>query len=258
MKLYFKYFAIQLRSAMQYKASFFMMALGQFLVAFSAFLGIYFMFSRFHSVNGFSFSEVMLCYSTVLMGFTISECFARGFDTFGSMVSKGEFDRVLLRPRNEIMQVLASRIEFSRLGRLFQAIIVLVYAVFASGVDWTWDKILTVVLMIAGAAVLFASLFLLYAGLCFFTIEGLEFMNIFTDGGREFGAYPISVYGRGVLKFLTYAVPLALVQYYPFLYLTGRSTNILYILLPFCALPFAIPCYALWRLGVRHYKSSGS
>lgn len=56
MRLYLKYFSIHLRSAMQYKTSFFLTVLGQFLVSFSMFLGIYFMFSRFHTVEGFSLS----------------------------------------------------------------------------------------------------------------------------------------------------------------------------------------------------------
>lgn len=84
-------------------------------------------------------------------------------------------------------------------------------------------------------------------------------MNVFTDGGREFGSYPFSVYGDTVLKVLTYVVPLALFQYYPLLYLTGRSDSVLYYLAPLLSLLFLIPWRpALGRLGVRHYKSIGS
>lgn len=74
---------------------------------------------------------------------------------------------------------------------------------------------------------------MIYASLCFYTTEGLEFMNIFTDGGREFGRYPFRVYGEGVLKFFTYIIPLALFQYYPLLFLLGRSSNRLLMLCPF-------------------------
>ena len=83
-------------------------------------------------------------------------------------------------------------------------------------------------------------------------------MNVLTDGGREFGRYPFSIYGKEVLKFLTYAVPLALFQYYPLLYLIGRETNKLYMVLPLISLLFAFPAYGLWRLGLRNYKSTGS
>jgi ABC-2 type transport system permease protein len=164
----------------------------------------------------------------------------------------------MVRPRNEILQVLASRIEFSRIGRLLQAIGIFIYAIPTSGVIWTSDKIITVILMIIGGFLVFSGLFIIYASICFFTIEGLEFMNIFTDGGREFGKYPLSIYGEGVLKFFTYIVPLALFQYYPFLYLIGRTNNTVYMLLPMVGILFLIPCLMFWRVGIRHYKSTGS
>ena len=53
-KLYGKCFSIHLRSQMEYKASFLMMTLGQFLVSFSALLTIRFMFLRFYEVDGFT------------------------------------------------------------------------------------------------------------------------------------------------------------------------------------------------------------
>jgi ABC-2 type transport system permease protein len=258
MKLYIRFFIIHLKSQMQYKASFFMTVAGQFLLSFSAFLGVYFMFERFGSVEGFEFSEVLLCFAVVLIAFSFAECFARGFDTFATVIGNGEFDRAMTRPRNEIFLVLASRMELTRIGRLIQAIVILAYAIPASGVVWSADKILLLVLMIASGAVIFSGLFIIYAAICFFTTQGLEFMNIFTDGGREFGRYPFVVYGKGVLRFFTYIIPLALFQYYPLLYLTGKSENMLLMLLPPAGCLFIVPCLAFWRVGIRHYKSTGS
>lgn len=258
MKLYLRYFSIHLKSQMQYKASFFMTAAGQFLTAFSAFLSIYFLMSRFHSVEGFTLSEVLLCYSVILMAFSLAEWLVRGFDGFSKIISNGEFDRIMVRPRNVMLQVLGSRIEFSKIGRLAQAAVVFAYAIPKSGVHWTADRIFVLVMMIVSGIAVFSGLFIIYAALCFFSTEGLEFMNIFTDGGREFGGYPFSVYGKGILRFFTYAVPLALVQYYPLIYILGRSDRILYMLTPLISFLFLIPCYILWRIGIRHYKSTGS
>ena len=258
MKLYLKFIAIQLKSQMQYKASFFMTAVGQFLISFSAFLGVYFMLSRFHSVKGFEFSEILICFSVVLTSFAISECFVRGFDVFPHLIQSGNLDRILLRPRNEVFQVLTSNIEFTRFGRLLQALLMLAYAVPTSGIAWSFDKIMTVVLMIIGGIAVFSSLFVLYAGISFFTVEGIEFMNIFTDGTKEFGKYPVSIYGKGILKIYTYVVPIALFQYYPFLYLVGRSDRIGLIFLPLLGFLFMIPCYCFFRFGLRRYKSTGS
>lgn len=258
MKLYFKYMGMILKTQMQYKASFFMTTLGQFLISFTTFIGMYFMLSRFNSVNGFTFSEILICFSVMLMAFSVTECFARGFDVFPRLIRSGDLDRILVRPRNEVFQVLTSNMEFSRAGRLLQAVLMLAYAIPASGVSWTADKILTLVLMIAGGVAVFSALFVLYAGFSFFTIEGLEFMNIFTDGSREFGKYPLSIYGEGMLKIYTYVVPIALFQYYPFLYLVGRSDNIWLIFLPLLGFLFIVPCYLFFRFGLRKYKSTGS
>ena len=174
------------------------------------------------------------------------------------MVREGSFDQVLVRPQNEILQVLGSKFELTRIGKMLQAVVMFAYGVTHSGVQWTFAKIITVVFMLVGGTAVFAGLFLIYAALCFFTLEGLEFMNVFTDGAREFGKYPIGIYGRKMLLFTTFFIPYALVQYYPLLYLLGRRDSWLYGLLPLAAMWFLLPSYGLWRFGVRHYKSSGS
>ena len=258
MNLYMKYFSIHLKSQMQYKTSFLFTLLGQFLVSFAIFLSIAFMFERFDSLGGFSYQEVLICFAIMLMAFSTAELVGRGFDRFPLLLGNGGFDRALVRPRNVIFQVLASQIEFSRIGRFLQAAIVFVYALPRSGIDWTADKIFTICLMIFCGMLLFFGLFVVYAAFSFFTVEGLEFMNIFTDGGREHGRYPFSIYGDGVLKFLTFVVPLALVQYYPLLYLTGREESFMYALTPLLALLFLLPCWAFFRFGMRRYKSTGS
>lgn len=258
MRIYMKFFGIHLKGAMQYKLSFLLTTIGQFLVSFNVFLGILFMFERFHNVKGYRFSEVLLCFSIILMSYSLAEMFMRGFDLFASTISNGEFDRILLRPRSTILLVVSGKIEFTRFGRMLQAILMLAYGVTASDISWDRNKVITLLFMIIGGTVIFGCLFVVYASICFFTLEGLEFMNILTDGAREFGKYPIDIYGKNVLRLCTFLVPYALFQYYPFLYLIGRVWAWWYMFLPIVGGLFLIPCFLLWRYGVRHYKSTGS
>ncbi|NLG57994.1 MAG: hypothetical protein GX540_06250 [Clostridiales bacterium] len=258
MTLYFKYLALHLKAQMQYKMSFALTVLGQILVSFTTLLGLWFMMTRFHSVAGFTLPQVLLCFAVMLMAFSLAECFGRGFDLFPRMIANGEFDRALVRPRGLVFQVMASQMELTRIGRLVQAVAVLIYALPRAGVLWGPDRVLTLVLMILCGCLLFFCLFVVYAAFSFFTLEGLEFMNIFTDGGREFGRYPFSIYGKEALRLLTWFVPLALVQYYPLLYLLGRETSPFYMLSPLLALLFAGPAWLLWRFGLSRYKSTGS
>ena len=258
MKLYMDFLAMHLKSQMQYKFSFFFNCLGQFMVSFAVFLSIHFLFDRFGAVDDFTQADVLIGFAVMMLAFSLGEMFGRGFDLFPRLLGNGIFDRALVRPRNIIFQVLASTVDFSRLGRVVQAIIVFAYILPRSGIVWTWDKVLTLCLMIVCGAVLFFALFVLYAAFSFFTVEGLEFMNIFTDGGREHGRLPFSVYGENVLRFLTFVIPLALVQYYPLMYLLGRTDSGLYALAPVFALLFLLPCYGFFMFGLSQYKSTGS
>lgn len=257
-RLYGRYVGMHICGAMQYKTSLCLSILGQFLASFSVFLGIYFMYRRFHEVEGFTYEETLLCFGVILMEFSIAEMVVRGFDQFSSMVRQAEFDRVLVRPRSNVLQVLGSKFEITKLGRIVQGGAIFIYAILKAELLWDFWKILTVVCMLIGGVALFSGLFMIYAALCFFTLQGLEFMNVFTDGGKEFGRYPVGVYGKRMLQFCTFVIPYALVQYYPALYLMGRAEGIQYVFLPLLACLFLLPAYGLWRLGVRHYQSAGS
>ncbi len=258
MKLYIRSLCMHLKSQMQYKTSFFMTVVAQFLTSFSSFVGIWFMMKRFEKVDGFTSSEVMLCFGVSLMAFSLAECFFRGFDRFVTILGNGQFDRILVRPRGVILQVLCSQIDFTRLGRMLQSVLMLGWSISVGDIHWTADRLVLLFLMLMMGMLLYAALFLLGATLCFFSTQSIEMINIFTDGGRELSRYPLGIYGKELLTVFTFVVPLSLVQYYPFLYLTGRSDSLWLLFSPLAVLPFVAVSYGFWRIGIRHFKSTGS
>lgn len=257
-RLYFHYIAIVLRSTMQYKASFFLMVIGRFLLSFNGILGVYFMLSRFGHVRGYTLGEVLMCYSIIQTDFALAECIGGGFAAFASIVRQGEFDRILLRPHSAILQVLGSQFRIDRVGLVLQAVIMFGYGIAVSSIVWTWTRVVTLVFMLIGGTMLFISFFVLQAAFTFFTLEGIEVVNILTYGAKEHGKYPLDIYGKKMMRFCTYVLPYTLIQYYPLQYLLGRSDRWYYGIYPLCALYFLAICYALWRFGMRHYQSAGS
>ena len=119
-------------------------------------------------------------------------------------------------------------------------------------------KVFVLSCMILSGSVLFFCLFLISAAVSFFTIEAMDFMSVFTYGAREFGRFPMSVYGEGILKLMTYVIPLALFQYYPLLYLIGQEECRFGIFPPMFSLLFVIPSYAFYRFAFGKYQSTGS
>ncbi len=89
-------------------------------------------------------------------------------------------------------------------------------------------------------------------------------MNTVTDGGRETAQYPLSIYRPWFRRFFTFVVPLACVSYFPAIAILGRRDGALGTPRWFqCAAPaigvaFMLVCLQVWRIGVRHYRSTGS
>lgn len=258
MRLYLKYLKIHFMSQMEYRTAFLLLTIGQFFVPFLIFISMVLLFQKFDQLMGWSLAEVALIYGIIHMGFSISEGLGRGFDTFSQLVKTGEFDRLLIRPRSTVLQVFGSKFEFTRLGRLLQSIIVLAYAIRHVEIEWTIDKVLFLLMIIIAGVAVFLGIFILGATLSFWTVEGLEVVNIFTDGGREMAQYPLGIYKKFIKKFFTFVIPFGLVNYYPVLVLLNKNHQTIWILSPVLAILFLLPCLMFWHFGVKHYTSTGS
>lgn len=257
MKLYWKFFAIHLKSELAYPGAFILSCLGRLTYTFSSLLSVFLLLNRFGTIAGYSLEEVLLGFGVVMTAFYLAECFARGFDAFGRIVRLGQMDLLLIRPRNLIFQVICQDTRLASLPNIFAGMLIIGYGIKAGSIVWTLPKAAVLVSMVICGALLFFGMFMVYASVCFFSMAGLEVLNIFTDGIRTYSRYPFDVYGKGILWFTTVCMPMAMVQTWPLRYLTGKGSA-WYGLFPILSLWFLIPCLLFWRFGVRHYTSSGT
>lgn len=252
--LYIKFFAVHLKSQLQDRASFLSLSLSQALMTITGILSLLIIVDKHVDIGGFTRDEILFTYSMVLMSFALAEGLFRGFDGFSRILSDGGFDRMLVRPRNLVLQILGHTIELSRIGRILVALVTMIYY----GRVIELSSILLIAVMVCSGAIVISCLYVIQGSICFYTTQALEFMNIFTDGTREFSKIPFASYGKQILFVLTFIVPLALIQYYPSLVLYGKSTSLLYTLAPLLATLFIIPTSLIWKVGRHHYKSIGS
>ncbi len=256
--LYGRYISVILRSTMQYKFSFFLMVTGRFILAFNGFLGILFLFSGFSTIREYTYGDILLCFSVIQMSFAFAECIGSGLKALSGMIRRGEFDRILLRPRSPILQVLGTKFELGRLGPMITSVLTLIIGILKSQAEWNFGKALVLAAMIAGGTVLFLALFILGASFCFFSIEDGGILNILTYGAKEHGKYPVDIYGKRFLQVCTYIIPYAMIQYYPLQYLLGKTEHWQYGLYPLASIVFLAVCYLIWLLGLKNYKSCGN
>lgn len=258
MKLYFKAFKLHFKSMLEYRASFIISFLSQIIVFFSYYFIILSLFDKFDNIKGFTLYEVLLCFSIIQFGYAFCECFARGIDKFDTIIINGDFDRLLLRPKNIILQVLCNDADFVKLSRLIQALIVMVISLINLNVKWSIIKVITLILMMSSAIAIFFGIFLLAAAYCFITVQGLEVRNVFTDGGKYMAQYPIGIFNKSWVLFFTFVIPYAFVNYYPLLYFIDKSNNTYYGLFPLIVFLYLIPCFIIFDKGIKRYTSVGS
>ncbi len=258
MKYYINALGMHLKSELEYRTSFIFSFFSQIIVFFSYYFVIISLFSKFDNIKGFTMYEVLLCFAVIQFGFAFNEVFARGLDKFDSLIVHGTFDRVLLRPRNIIIQVLYNESDFVKSSRLIQSIIILIIAVIKLKIKWSILKIICLLLMLISAVVIFFSIFLLAASYCFITVQGLEVRSVFTDGGKHMAQYPIGIFNKGFIFFFTFIIPYAFVNYYPLLYFIGKSNKVYYAFSPLLLFIYVIPCILIFYLGVKKYESAGS
>jgi ABC-2 type transport system permease protein len=156
------------------------------------------------------------------------------------------------------LQVLCSKADLVKLSRILQAVVVLIIAILNLNIYWNIYKIITLILMLFSSIIIFFAIFLLMASYCFVTVQGLEVRNLFTDGGKHMAQYPIGIFKKGFVFIFTFIIPFAFINYYPLLYLLGRTDNKLYIFSPLLVLLFLIPAFLSFKLGMKKYSSVGS
>lgn len=262
-RLFFRYAGITIRSQMQYRLSFIMLAIGHFVATVIEILGIWALFARFKTLGDWQFPEVALFYGMINIAFALAEGIGRGFDIFAQMVKSGDFDRLLLRPRGTALQVAAQEIQLFRVGRLLQGTIVLVWATNALDVHWNLARMGLLLFAVTSASALFYGLFVLQATLSFWSTESLEIMNTVTYGGTETAQYPLSIYWKWFRRFFTFLIPLACVNYFPVLAIIEKPDPLgspiwFQWISPFVGFIFLWVSLRIWRLGVLHYRSTGS
>jgi viologen exporter family transport system permease protein len=261
--LYARLIGAQIRSQLQYRASFALDLAGAFLISFLDFVAVLVIFHNVPQLAGWSVREIAFLYATSAISFALVDLVIGHLDLFPRMIRDGDFDVILVRPRGTLFQVVASDFALRRLGKGLQGAAVLVWALAGLDIEWGAGRAAMVAVMVVAGAAIFAAVWVAGACIAFWTVEGGEFTNAFTYGGNFLTQYPIDIYSAWARRFLAYFVPMAFVCYFPALYVLDKPDPLglpraLQFLSPAVALAAAVVAGTLWRAAVRRYRSVGS
>ncbi len=252
-----------IRSRMQYRFSFWSGIVVSMAIDLAPLLLIGIVFTRFASLRGWHWRDIALLFGLNQFSFGLSRCFARQIDNFDNYIVSGEFDSFLIRPLPPLFHLIAARFEVSELGKMAGGAIILLLAARAAGVPATAANVAVALSAGVGGALLLFSLLLIVASVSFWQTRTGKLQDMVQASGRAFCEYPLTIYPAGIRWLLTYALPLALITYYPAQRLLGRNeSGALLPVLSLAVLPMGLLFLGIagltWRAGLRHYQSTGS
>lgn len=223
---------------------------------------VWLLFHNAAIIGGLTFSAVLLVFALADGSFCLADILFGHLDKLSRYVRTGTVDVFYLRPQPILAQLMTSDIRINRLTRPLVSVFALVYALTHNPIDWGPDTIGMLVLAMVCGPVIYASLFVMAAGLQFIMVNGAEFTNAFVYGGHYASTQPASVWPGAVKVTLGFVLPLAFTGYLPTLVvlgLPGRGAFQPWLawLLPLMALWAALLAAFAWRAGLRHYRGAG-
>lgn len=255
--------AMWIRSTMAYRATFVMLAVGQFVITGFDFVAIWIMFGHTPQLGGFALPEVALLYGASGIAIAFADLFVGGIEQIGRRIRDGSLDSMLVRPVSPFVQAAADRFALRRLGRIAQSTVVFVWAMATVDVDWTAGKVAMVPLMLVCGTVIFCCIFTLGAAFQFVAKDAAEVSHAFTYGGNTMTQYPPTIFAKDLVRAATFTIPLAFVNWMPVLYILDRPEptglpDALRFASPVAAAALLAVTALAWKTAIRGYRSTGS
>ncbi|MFI0795460.1 ABC transporter permease [Micromonospora rubida] len=253
----------QARSQAAYRTSFVVDLVGNVGATVFDVVTVLVIFGVTRELGGFTLRETLVMVGLSAAAFATADLLVGNIERLPRYVRTGLFDAVLLRPLGALPQLLLMDLPLRKVSRVIFGVAVLVVAVGSAGIDWTPGRVALVLVAPLAGVVFFGSVFVATATVSFYWTESGELANSVTYGGRDFTSYPVTVFDGWFRAAFAYGMGFAFVSYQPALALLGRADP---LGLPAWA-GWAAPAVALvaaalaataWRVGVRHYRSTGS
>jgi ABC-2 type transport system permease protein len=216
-------------------------------------------FSKIQTLRGWTFEEVLFIYGFSLFPLGLFNLVSVNLYLFSERyIAEGNFDRVLLRPVNPLIQVLFESFNVAGLNEILLGGGVMVYAGSRLGISFGGLDAVALLILGVTASLIYIGVFLGLTSVSFWAEDRMGLAPPVYNVIR-FSRYPVTIFSPLVRLFLTFVMPFAWVAFYPATYFLGTAEFRRFsFLTPLVGLMVFAIAYTVWSRGVRRYASTGS
>ncbi len=256
------YYLLQaLKMRMAYRLDFFVECLSSLVAEATGLIVIWVIFQNTPALGGWDQWQVVFIYGVAMISRALFGTVSYSFWQFASRyIMEGEFDRLLLRPVNPLLQLGLENIRFEQYPNLFAGVGLIVLAADRMAFEWGAGDVALLVAFTAGGGLLLIGLFLAVTTTSFWFEDrvGLAppLFNL-----MAFGKYPLTIFNSLVRFVLSFVIPFGFMAFYPATHFLQRGSNefaLFCYLTPVVGAGVFAAGYGVWLLGIRSYRSTGS
>ncbi len=253
------YFAQYAKVRLGYRGDFLISIATSFAATIFSLAFVVVLFSKIPRLAGWRFEEVLFLYGFAMIPYGLFNIFSLNIYEFSNTyIIEGQFDRVLLRPISSLFQILFEAFRLESLQEVITGFFAVAWASARLGLSWTFGNVALLLFWAACGGVIYISFFLLLSTLSFWFEDRIgvhpPVWNLIA-----FGRYPLTLYSPFIRFTLSWIIPFGFATFYPSVRLLGRPEFRSYApLIPLVAGGCMAITLAAWRLGTRHYSSTGS
>ncbi|MDE6760378.1 MAG: ABC transporter permease [Lachnospiraceae bacterium] len=255
---------MSVHARMQYRAESLANALAVFIRESANIIAIYLALLKFDKINGWNVNEMLFLYSILFLTYAFVVSLFADLRQFSDTIREGRFDRLLVRPRSLLLQLILNNADLiASVGHGTLGILLFVISAGKVGIHWNFTTILYYISAIIGGILIQGGIFIIFSSLCFYFVETNSIRSIFYWNMRKFAGYPISIYHKAIQVILIYVVPFAFVNYFPAQYLLRKADmadyhEIYIYIAPLVGVVVYAIAYLFWRISVKRYYSTGN
>ena len=252
------------RARLQYRVDTLISTLAVFTRESANIIVIYLALLKFDKINGWNVNEMLFLFSILFLTYAFVVALFADLRQFSDTIREGRFDRLLVRPRGLLIQLVLNNADLiATAGHGTLGILLFLISAGKVGINWNFATIVYYVCALISGILMQGGMFIIFSSLCFYFLETNSIREIFYWNMRKFAGYPISIYHKLIQCVIIYVIPFAFVNYFPAQYLLRKPDMVNYNEIYIYIAPLVGPvvyliAYLFWRVSVKRYYSTGN
>lgn len=241
------------------KAQLVLQMFSQMFLMFLEFAVLVLILTRFRDIGGWNLYEVAVLYGISSGTYALSRMIFSELHNFDRLLLSGGFDSYLIRPVSPLFLLIVKKIAWSKMGGLFQALVVLGFGLSGLPSVALAPFFLYLPILLISSLLIMFFIELTSATITFWTGRNKELQPFLIYAPSTGALYPLHIYPDWLQGIFLTLLPVGWLNYFPLSVLLNKSSFSFWLwVTPCISILFAGMAIWFWRKGLVRYSSTGS